>query len=141
MIVRWLQRGFLVLIIAVSLYSGVANLIATRDLGSLTYDPVENFVKRFEPLKAELPFRRGVVGYISDSSVPGITYDAANDLGEYILVQYAMSPIVVVKGTAQDWNIGLLTPAAYKSWSSSHAGQFEIFPFKDNLYLIHRLGT
>jgi hypothetical protein len=139
MIKGWLQRGLLGLIIGVSLYASVKNLIASRDLGSLTYDPVANFVDRFGPLKARLPFLRGVVGYISDSAVQGIVYDPANDQGEYVLVQYAMAPIIIVRGTSQEWNVALLTSQAYKAWSQSNTGQFEVIPFKYNLYLIHRL--
>lgn len=140
MIIKWLQRGLLVLIVVVSLYASIQNLIATKDLGSLTDDPVADFAKRFEPLKAKLPFKTGAVGYISDSSIPGVQFDAANDEGEYTLTQYVMSPIVIVKGTNQEWDIALLTPAAYKVWSESNNGQFEVIPFKGNLYLLHRLA-
>jgi hypothetical protein len=140
MIIKWLQRGLLALIMIVSLYASIQNLISTKDLGSLTDDPVADFSKRFEPLKAKLPFKTGAVGYISDSSVPGVQYDAANDEGEYTLTQYVMSPIIIVKGTGQEWNIALLTPTAYKVWSQSNNGQFEVIPFKGNLYLLHRMG-
>lgn len=140
MIMKWLQRGLLTLIVAVSLYASLQNLIASKDLGSLTDDPVADFSKRFDPLKAKLPFKTGAVGYISDSSIPGIQYDAANDEGEYTLTQYVMSPIIIVKGTNQEWNIALLTPTAYKVWSQTNNGQFEVFVFKGNLYLLHRLS-
>ncbi len=140
MIIKWLQRGLLAVIVVVSLYASIQNLIATKDLGSLTDDPVADFSKRFDPLKAKLPFKVGAVGYISDSSIPGIQYNAANDEGEYTLTQYVMSPIVIVKGTNQEWNIALLTPTAYKVWSKSNNGQFEVFAFKGNLYLLHRLS-
>ncbi len=136
---KWLQRALLVLLIAASLYGSIQNLIASRELGSLTDDPVADFEKRFEPLKQRLPFQRGVVGYISDSSVPGASYDVSNDEGEYVLTQYAMAPIIIVKGTDQVWNIGNLSPQAYKLWSQSNHGQFEVIPFKANIYLIHRL--
>ncbi len=136
---KWLQRALLVLLIAASLYGSIQNLIASRDLGSLTDDPVADFEKRFEPLKHRLPFQRGVVGYISDSSVPGASYDINNDEGEYVLTQYAMSPIIIVKGAGQEWNIGNLSPQAYKLWSLSNHGQFEVIPFKADIYLIHRL--
>ena len=45
-----------------------------------------------------------MIGYISDSDVPGAAYDAANDEGEYILTQYALAPIIIVRGTDQEWN-------------------------------------
>ncbi len=105
----WLGRGLLVVIVVASLVASIRNLVATQDLGSVTDDPVADWERRFQPLKALLPFQRGFVGYISDSAIQGITYDAANDEGEYILSQYAMAPIILVKGTDQDWNIGNLS--------------------------------
>ena len=72
MIIKWLQRGAIVLIVLASLYASVQNLIATKDLGSTTDDPVADWEKRFVPLKAQLPFERGLVGYISDLSIPGV---------------------------------------------------------------------
>ena len=134
------RRGFLALVVLASLYASIQNLIATRDLGSVTDDPVADWETRFRPLKASLPFERGVVGYISDSSIAGVTFDAANDEGEYILTQYALAPIVIVKGTGQDWNVANLSNAAYQVWSKSNHSEFEVSPFKGGLYLLRRIG-
>ncbi len=139
-IIKWLQRAAIILIIAASLYASIQNLIATKDLGSITDDPVADFEKRFEPLKQRLPFKRGVVGYISDSSIPGVSYDPNNDQGEYVLTQYAMSPIIIIKGTGQEWDIGNLSLQAYKVWSQANHGQFEVTQFKGNIYLFHKVG-
>jgi hypothetical protein len=136
---KWLQRIIIVLIVLASLYASVQNLISTKYLGSITDDPVADWEIRFAPLKAQLPFKRGVVGYISDSNIPGYTYNAANDEGEYVLAQYVLAPIIIVRGTGQEWNIGNLDKPAYDIWSQSNQGQFEVIPFKDKLYLIHRL--
>ncbi len=136
---RWLQRIVLVLVMAASLYASLQNLLASRELGSLSDDPVADFERRFEPLKQHLPFQRGAVGYISAADIPGVNYDSANDQGEYVLTQYAMSPIILIRGTGQEWNIGNLSPQAYKVWSQSNHGQFEVVPFKGNIYLLHRL--
>jgi hypothetical protein len=139
MMIKWFQRGVIVLIILASLYASIQNLISTKDLGSITDDPVADWEIRFGPLKAQLPFKRGVVGYISDSSIPGVSYNTANDEGEYVLTQYAIAPIIIVKGTNQEWNIANLDKAAYAVWSTTNQGQFEVIPFKDKLYLLHRL--
>lgn len=139
MIIKWLQRGLLALILLGSVYASIQNLISTKELGSISDDPVADWEVRFEPLKARLPFQRGVVGYISDSSVPGALYDAANDEGEYVLTQYVMAPIIIVKGTDQEWNIGRLSRQAYQIWSKPNQGQFDVIPFKGNVYLFHRL--
>lgn len=134
------RRGFLALIVLAGLYASIQNLISTKELGSLTDDPVADWETRFRPLKASLPFQRGVVGYISDSNVAGVTFDAANDEGEYVLTQYALAPIVIVKGTDQEWNVANLSIAAYQVWSKSNHGEFEVSPFKGGLYLLHRIG-
>ena len=139
MMIKWLQRGVMVLIVLASLYASIQNLISTKDLGSVNDDPVADWEIRFRPLKEQLPFKRGVVGYISDSSIPGVSYNAANDEGEYVLTQYALAPIIIVKGTGQEWNIANLDKDAYAIWSGTNQGQFEVIPFKDRLYLLHRL--
>jgi hypothetical protein len=140
MIIKWLQRGVIVLIVLSSLYASIQNLISTKDLGSIKDDPVADWEIRFGPIKEQLPFKRGVVGYLSDSSIPWVSYNAANDEGEYVLTQYALAPIIIVKGTNQEWNIANLDKDAFAKWSETNRGQFEVIPFKDKLYLLHRLG-
>ena len=68
---------------------------------------------RFAPVRGALPFVRGVIGYISDSDVPGADFNAANDEGEYILTQYALAPIVLVRGTDQEWNLANLSRESF----------------------------
>ncbi|HEX2697265.1 MAG TPA: hypothetical protein VHM28_06110 [Anaerolineales bacterium] len=138
--IKYLQRLFIILIIITSLYASIATLISTKDLGSTSDDPVADWETRFQPLKEQLPFQRGVVGYISDSNIPGADFDAANEEGEYVLVQYVMSPIIIIKGTDQEWNVANLSPQTYKIWSASNNGQFEVIPFKGNIYLLHKAG-
>ena len=137
--IKWLQRGAVVLIVLASLYASIQNLISTKALGSISDDPVADWEKRFAPLKQQIPFKRGVVGYISDSSIPGVSYNAPNDEGEYVLTQYVLAPIIIAKGTDQEWNIGNLGKQAYAVWSRSNQGQFKVLPFKGNLYLFHRV--
>lgn len=139
MIIKWLQRGAIVLVILASLFASIQNLISTKDLGSINADPVADWEVRFSPLKEQLPFKRGIVGYISDSSIPGAVYNSADDEGEYVLTQYVLAPIIIVKGTDQEWNIANLDKQAYAIWSRSNRGEFDVIPFKDKLYLLHRL--
>jgi hypothetical protein len=139
--ILWLQRALLALIAAASLYASIQNLVSTYALGSIADDPVADWERRFVPLKEQLPFVRGVVGYISDSDVPGATFNAPNDEGEYILSQYALAPIIIVKGTDQEWNVANLSPEGFKLWSAANAGAYDVQPFGRGLYLLHRLGT
>jgi hypothetical protein len=137
----WVQRVFLVLIVAASLYAAAHNLASTADLGSPQDDPVADWEKRFAPVRQRLPFARGVIGYISDSDVPGAAYDPANDEGEYVLTQYALAPIVIVRGTSQEWNLANLTRDSYGRWRAGHAAGFEIVFQQNGLYLLHRNGN
>jgi hypothetical protein len=139
--VKWLQRGLLVLLVVASLYASVQNLMSTKDLGSVTDDPVADWEKRFVPIKERLPFQRGVIGYISDSSIPGVSYDAANDEGEYVLTQYVLAPIIIVKGTDQEWNIANLDRQAFDVWSKTNHNKFNVTALKGGLYLLHRVGN
>jgi len=139
--IKWLQRFALAAIVLASLAASIQNLLATRSLGSVADDPVADWEKRFEPIRKRLPFERGVVGYISDSSIPGVTYDAANDEGEYVLTQYALAPIILVKGTNEEWNIANLDRAGFEAWEKTNRGKFEVIPIKGGLYLLHRIGT
>ena len=141
MTTKWLQRLFLVLMVAAGLAASIQNLLATKNLGSVSDDPVADWEKRFSPIKQRIPFQRGVIGYISDSSIAGVSYDAANDEGEYVLTQYVMAPIIIVKGTNEEWNIANLSRQAFDEWSKSNRGKFEVTSFKDGLYLLHRTGN
>jgi hypothetical protein len=139
--IKWLQRLFLVLLVAAGLAASVRNLIATRDLGSVSDDPVADWEKRFTPIKDRIPFQRGIVGYISNSAIPGITFDAANDEGEYVLTQYVMAPIIIVKGADQEWDIANLDHQAFESWSRANQGKFEVTASRGGIYLLHRVGN
>ena len=139
--IKWVQRGIIALMVIASLYASIQNLISTKELGSVSDDPVADWEKRFAPIKAQLPFERGVVGYISDSSVPAAIYNAANDEGEYVLTQYVLSPIIIVKGTDQEWNVANLDRAAFELWNRSNNGRFEVTAYKGGLYLLHKVGN
>jgi len=134
----WLARAVLCLRLAASVAASVGNLASTKDLGSVSDDPVADWEKRFAVVKDRLPFERGFVGYISDSDVPGAGFDPANDEGEYVLTQYAMAPVILIRGTAEEWTIANLSAGAFRIWSGNHSGAFDIMPLRNGLYFLHR---
>jgi hypothetical protein len=134
----WFTRALIYLMLAASVAAGVSNLASTKELGSITDDPVADWEQRFAMVKARLPFVRGFVGYISDSDVSGASFDPANDEGEYVLTQYAMAPVILIRGTTEEWNIANLSTEAYRIWSARNSGGFEITPLKNGLFLLHR---
>jgi hypothetical protein len=137
----WLRRALLVSVGLASLYASIQNLARTPELGNLKDDPVADWVERFDPIKARLPFQRGVVGYISEVQVPGADYSEADELGEYVLSQYALAPIIIERGTGREWNVANLSRQAYETWSSYNQGVFDVVWSGGGLYLLHRIGT
>jgi len=134
-----LQRVILAGIIAASIYFGFQNLRSAMAIGSLTSDPVTQWEVRFQAVKKLLPFQRGVIGYLTNSDVPGAKYDVNNEDGEYTLTQYSMAPIILVRGDHEEWTIANLNSKAFQLWSQSNHGQFRVIPLKDDLYLLQRL--
>ena len=135
-----LQRVILAGIIAASIYFGFQNLRSAMAIGSLTSDPVTQWEVRFQAVKKLLPFQRGVIGYLTNSDVPGAKYDVNNEDGEYTLTQYSMAPIILVRGDNEEWTIASLNSKAFQLWSQSNHRQFRVIPLKDDLYLLQRLA-
>ena len=135
-----LQRVMLAGIVLTSIYFGVQNVRAAITVGNLNSDPVTKWEVRFDAVKKLLPFKRGVVGYLTNSDVPGAIYDTNNEQGEYTLTQYTMSPIILVRGDNEEWTIANLNSKAYQIWSQSNHGEFRVIPLKDDLYLLQRLA-
>ncbi|MGD2216128.1 MAG: hypothetical protein PVJ64_05205 [Gemmatimonadales bacterium] len=53
--------------------------------------------ERLRPLREHLP-QRGVVGYASDG-LSGSAFTTVDALRDYFLTQYALAPVIVVRGT------------------------------------------
>jgi len=135
-----LQRVVLAGIIVASIYFGFQNLRYAMAIGNLTNDPVTQWEVRFQAVKKILPFKRGVIGYITNSDVPGAIYNANNEQGEYTLTQYTMAPIILVHGDDEEWTLANLNGRAFQTWSQANQGRFRVTPLKDNLYLLQRLN-
>jgi len=135
-----LQRTLLAGIILASIYFSFQNLRSAIAIGNLNSDPVTQWEVRFQPVKKILPFKHGVIGYLANSDIAGISYDASNEEGEYTLTQYALSPIILVRGSDQEWTLANLNGRAFQIWSSSNHGQFRVIALKDDLYLFQRLA-
>jgi hypothetical protein len=131
--------SFLILLV-LQLFVGWKNLQTIKNAEYNAGEPVAEWERRFEPLKKILPLTRGVVGYVSDSDVPGINYWDPNDQIQYTLTQYTMAPIIINKGDDFEWIIGVLSKSGYQDWARSHTGKFEFIFLKNSIYLIHRLN-
>ncbi|MBN1451052.1 MAG: hypothetical protein JW963_08570 [Anaerolineales bacterium] len=93
----------------------------------------------FEPVKENLPFTRGVIGYAADWDIPGSNYDPANSEAEHILSQFTLAPIIVARDTNREWILVNMSPEEFEQWFPLQDGEFEVKKFKMNLYLLHRI--
>ena len=135
----FLRITILGVVILWSIYQAANYLYTTKGLGSLEEDPVTIWESKFNKLKKALPAEVKTVGYLADWDIQGIEYSNGDQHGEYVLVQYVLSPVIAVRGSEQEWTVGNLTPRAYKKWWSTARGDYEVTFFKHNLYLIHRI--
>ena len=134
-----LQRLMLAGMIATSIYFGFQNLGNAITIGNITSDPVTLWEVRFQAVKKILPFKRGVIGYLTNSDVPGASFDSNNEQGEYTLTQYTMAPIILVRGDKEEWTLANFNSKAFQIWNQSNHGRFRVIPLKDSLYLLQRL--
>ena len=132
-----LQRIILIVITLLGIKTSIQGFISTINMPSHDIS-VSNWDERVSTLTASIPFERGFAGYISDIDIPGISYDRDNLVGEFILTQFAIAPIILIQGTDQEWNILNLTPQAYEKWSGTNANNFEVIKFGGELYLAHK---
>ena len=87
---------------------------ATRLHRSPVKDPTSEFIGRFDVMRNELP-SHGVVGYIADDA-----READQRYMEFHLVQYALSPVIIVLGTDRELVVGNFPdPAAGRGISES----------------------
>jgi hypothetical protein len=139
MIRNFLRAAMLGVVILWSINQSVNHLISTKQLGSLEQDPVTIWESKFNKLKKALPTEVKTVGYLADWDIEGMEYSNGDQHGEYVLMQYVLSPIIAVRDSEQEWIIGNLTSAAYEKWLRTTRGKYEVTFFKHNLYLIHKI--
>jgi hypothetical protein len=133
-----LQRIVLIVIALLGIKTGVQNFVSTVNIHS-NDKAVENWDERISNLIAPIPFKRGLIGYISNADIPGAAFNKADDSGEYILTQFAVAPYIIIRGTGQEWNILNLDPNAYEKWRQANANDFKVVNFGGGMYLVHKV--
>lgn len=134
-----LRKLAVILLVLTSLYSMFLHWRSTMnmDRGSAA---LESWDAEFQIVREALPVESGTIGFVSDWDVPGIEYDFGDQETEYILTQYALAPLVLVKGPVAEWNVGILSREALKIWKETNKGKFEVIPIRKNIYLLKRVG-
>lgn len=133
-----LQRIMLVVIALLGIKTSIQSFISTinmpsNDVSVLTWDELVS------NLTVPVPFEHGFIGYISNADIPGAVFDGADASGEYILTQYAVAPIILIRGTDQEWNILNLDPKTYEEWVQANANDFEVVGLRGGMYLVHKV--
>lgn len=135
----YLKLGLICLLVGYSFWSVVQHILQARQLVDTQGPFIVEWEKRFEPIKENLPFTDGVIGYAADWDIPGLTYDPANTEAEHVLTQYALAPIVVSRNTNHEWILVNMDADNFAIWFALQEGKFEVTKYKYNLYLLHRI--
>jgi hypothetical protein len=136
---KYLQRIILILITILGIKTGVETFVSSINMHS-NETAVISWDERVSNLIARIPFKRGVIGYISNADIPGATFNQADSSGEYILTQYAAIPLVIIRGTNQEWNILNIDPKTFEKWQQTNGNEFEITGSGGGLYLAHKVS-
>ena len=136
----YLQRFSLVVIAFFCVKTGIESLISSSNERSNDTTVVTNWDKRLSKLTAHIPFKRGPIGYISGEDIPGATFSPNDAAGEYVLTQYSVAPLILVRGTDQEWNILNLDTKTYEKWHQAHLNDFEVVDFSGGMHLIHKVN-
>jgi hypothetical protein len=135
----YVKIGLICLLIASSILSVTGAYSRARELVDTDGPFFEEWEKRFEPIKDDLPFTRGVIGYAADWDVPGVDYEPANSEAEHILTQFTLAPIIVSRDTSHEWIIVNMDKENFETWFALQEGEFIVTKYKYNLYLLHRI--
>jgi hypothetical protein len=136
---KYLQRIFLVLLAILGIKTGIEGFVSSFNKRSNDTAVVANWDKRLSNLIAPIPIKRGVIGYISNEDIPGAAFSQNDVSGEYVLTQYSVAPLILVRGTDQEWNILNLDTQAYEKWHQTHENGFEVVVFTGGMYLVHKV--
>jgi hypothetical protein len=126
-----------ILLVVTSLYSVALHWHSTIGL-ERGAEAIDKWESRLQPVREALPLQRGVIGFVGDWDVPGVDYSFADQETEFMLTQYALAPLILVKGPVADWNVAILSRDDLEIWMISNGEHFEVIPFKHNIYLLHR---
>jgi hypothetical protein len=136
---KYIQRVVLVAIAILGLKTGIENFKSGIAERSNDATVIAAWNDRLSKLIEPIPFERGNVGYLSDEDVPGTSFNSNDAEGEFVLTQYAVAPLILVRGTEQDWVILNLDPETLKKWREENQSQFEVVRSGGGMVLVHKV--
>ena len=135
----FLRIGLVCLLVFASFQSALRQVSQAGELVDTDGPFFGKWEKRFDPIKDDLPFTHGVIGYAADWDIPGVSYDPANTEAEHILTQYTLTPIVVSRDTSREWILVNMNQENFNTWFAMQEGEFSVTRYKFNLYLVRRI--
>jgi hypothetical protein len=120
---------------ALFLHWRTTQAMTLENTGSLA---LEAWEERLAPARRNLPVQRGVVGYVAEWDVPGIEYSPGDQEAEFLLSQYALAPLVLVRGAQAEWNVAVFSPEAFRAWKAANEQYFDIIQLRHNVFILHR---
>jgi hypothetical protein len=137
---KYLQRFILFVIAFFGIKTGIESIISSMKERSNDTAVVTNWDNRLTKLTAFIPFKRGLIGYISNEDIPGTNFSPNDASGEYVLTQYAVAPLILVRGADQEWDILNLDTNTYEKWHQAHLNDFEVVDFSGGMHLVHKVN-
>lgn len=134
-----LQGIVLTAIAALGMKASVENLRASFAEPSNDSKVISAWDDALERLIEPIPFQRGFIGYLSNEDIPGVNFDSSDAEGEFVLTQYAVAPLILVRGTEQEWNILNLDSETLKKWREENKDQFEFVRSGSGMTLVRRV--
>ena len=136
---KYVQRVVLVAIALLGLKTGIENFKSGIAERSNDAEVIATWNDRLSKLIEPIPFERGLVGYLSNEDIPGTTFDSNDAEGEFVLAQYAVAPLILVRGMEQEWVILNLDSETFEKWRQENAKEFEVVRSGGGMVLVHKV--
>lgn len=102
-------------------------------------DMVSSWDKRMTALRADLPTNIKTIGYVGNWDIlPEGDYVYADEETEFVLTQYALSPVIVKRGDDEEWVILNLNPKAYDIWRQGQPQDIKVTDYGLRIFLVHK---
>jgi hypothetical protein len=138
---KYLQRVVLLAIAILGVKTSVENFKSSIAERSNDAAVIAAWNDRLSKLIEPIPFERGFVGYLSNEDIPGTTFDSNDAEGEFVLAQYAVAPLILVRGTEQEWVILNLDPETFEKWRQKNSNEFEVVRSGGGMVLVHKVAN
>jgi hypothetical protein len=102
-------------------------------------DMVSSWDKRMAGLRADLPADIKTIGYVGNWDIlPASDTIYADEETEFVLTQYALSPVIVERGDNEEWVILNLSRKAYDIWIQRQPQDMKIIDYGLRIFLVHK---